>query len=179
MSFPTLRKVLSKEREVSMDEAHLRCLKLNPGADDPVPPRERCLVIAKQVQSMFRMDFGLAVSDEDMSFLAVAFCFHRDPKKRTFHGPWREWLLDADLLVDALRGEPSPGRRQTLDRLYTLLQEEAGIPRENSLNIGWVEKHMSDVERAAELESASANPILRSFTPEDLLDAFPLLWPHD
>eukprot|EP00933_Yihiella_yeosuensis_P070517 TRINITY_DN78638_c0_g1_i1.p1 TRINITY_DN78638_c0_g1~~TRINITY_DN78638_c0_g1_i1.p1 ORF type:complete len:705 (+),score=125.39 TRINITY_DN78638_c0_g1_i1:73-2115(+) len=164
--FPTFRKVISKDRSTDFD--------LNgppvtvPGAHQKLSLDERCLVRLDKVWEAFRLDFGLEMSEEDIIAIAEAFAFDipgRPPVERDDPS----CLIELDLFVDALRGTPSPGRQQILERLYALLQKELGVPPSTGLAIGWMENR---IEAGAPKFLPGVKQ--RDFTQEEMMGYLPL-----
>jgi len=103
----------------------------------------------EQVDAGLRIDFKIQVSKEDLALLLQSFSI-RGTQKEWLNYDWdrvlclvekhqesggRGDLLDVDLMVDVLRGTPSPGRTRMVWRLYERLQKEARIASSTAVRV--------------------------------------------
>lgn len=165
--FSTFRKVLSKDREC--DSATELSTNRMPEADSKPILDERMIVSVERVRSILFLDYGLTISEDDMQLMFEAFgCFERPADTSS-----SQQLIDADVLVDALRGDTKPGRRFILQRLYSFLQVEAGVSPKQSLEVWWLKSRMESDESIFDAIDNSRPSIV-----EDVMNALPLLRTH-
>lgn len=184
MGFANLRKQLTANRQVAILPVDLEKV-----LDDPHPgarpvTEERCLVPLDEVAATLRRDFGLHFRDDDVELVEQAFAFDASAP---LTGDWEATallngharkgggrrLIDADLLVDAILGEGSPGRFRIFGRLYARLQQERDHGMHRSLPVRWVEERLTSA-LPPDLPGVPAP----EFQPEELMKALPLLRAH-
>jgi len=80
---------------------------------------ERLRISAGAVASVLWTDLAFRLTDEEIAHIAASFAFDGAPSSLG--------EIDGDVLVDALRGNVSVGRREYLRRAYDLLRKEEGV----------------------------------------------------
>jgi len=153
-----------------------------PLADTPPNAWEFHLLDLESVAAVLLADCGLQILDEDLALLGRAFgvsssaavAAAEDGAGGSGSGSGGDGggalLVDVDLLADALRGEPCPGRHTMLFRLFAKLQREAGVKEDECLDCGWLAERLWEAMPREKLGQK-----MPPFTPDELLGCLPLL----
>jgi hypothetical protein len=131
LGFAWFRKTLVANRSVIIADKQLFKL-VQSNSEDEGP----AIIPIKEVASVFLLTCCIQLGERDLDLIAEAFAIDN-------HLPdGSDRFIDADLFADALRGEPSPGRRRYLNRLYSRLQRAEGALANSSLTVAWIEERL-------------------------------------
>jgi len=186
LAFAMFRKALAINRPVAITSVDLLHKAVQePGAEAGPLPDEACLIPIEQVVAVLRNEYKIKVCDEDLPLLGRAFAFSGSADQWD-EGEWGEVtalldplggegadLIDADLLADAVRGEPSPGRHRIFERIYTRLQREVGRGAGTALTVRCLEERL-----ASALDPERPGMRIPELLPEELMNVLPLLRAH-
>jgi len=164
--FANLRKAMTVLGEgTTLAPAELGKLLEWPDADEPLMEDTRCVLRMEDVESVLVSDCGIQLLEDDLALIAHVFV---DKSSRSLQQGGT--FIDADMFLDALRGEASPGRYRCLSRLYTMLQDIAGVDNTVSLDAEWIQTRLWQ-SRTREKVGATLLP----FSPDDIMGTLPLL----
>lgn len=110
----SLRKALAAHGESSIRQAELS-VDFRQSSDDSTTLAELCVPVTS-LEEVLRCDCGIHLAKGDIALIAHAFA-----------AAGCDGRIDADLFVDALRGEVTPGREACIVRMYAQLQQDAGL----------------------------------------------------
>jgi hypothetical protein len=97
---------------------------------------EVCLLSESSIAAVFWHDIGVPMNANLASLVTKAFAVEGNPQN----------LIDANHLVDSIRGHATPGRHTYLTRLYENLQHEAqayGVKKGEGLPMSWITDRVS------------------------------------
>eukprot|EP00929_Paragymnodinium_shiwhaense_P067065 TRINITY_DN33744_c0_g2_i1.p1 TRINITY_DN33744_c0_g2~~TRINITY_DN33744_c0_g2_i1.p1 ORF type:complete len:729 (-),score=88.99 TRINITY_DN33744_c0_g2_i1:123-2309(-) len=173
--FAFFRKALIARAEPVIKPAELAEVTEEPVATNLSRPLEVSWVSAAEIQMTFLTEYGLKADDDLLLLMAASMGKAEQPASGHPRDELKRWVIDVDVLADALRGmDVSPCRTLCLERLYAQLQGEAQLPSDQSLDLHWIERRlyeaippetpgMKDRTIGSPQELLRGIPVLRSY----------------